>query len=386
MSQRVAIVGGGQTYHTTHRPDVNIPELCHESVKAALEDANLEPKDIDAVIMGNMEFFEGRYLQDMWEADYVGGYLKPGIRVTTGGSTGGTLACVAFEYVASGVFDTVLTVGFEKQGEGDSRAALKGVADALWDRFISAGAIGTFAQLGRAYMMDYGAKEEHAAMVRLQADRNACRNPYAHLRLGLKSIDEVLKSKPLVPPVKMLDMCPASEGSCALIVASEEKAKKITNKPVWVKDWVTCHSEDRYAREAPVSLANLTEAASILYKRNGISNPRRDISFSEMYNPSTWAELVFTEAFGICEKGEAWRLVEKGAFALEGEFPINPSGGVIATNPIGATAMLRIAEAALQLRGDAGEHQITRKPKYGFTTAWGGTSWTVATLLSNTLD
>lgn len=386
MAKRVAIVGVGQTYHKSKRQDVSIPELCHESVRAALKDAELKASDIDAVVMGNMELFEGRYLQDMWEVDFIGGYLKPGIRVTTGGTTGGTIACVGFEYVASGIFDTVLVVGFEKQGEGDTRAALKTVADPLWSRFISAGAIGTFARLGQNYMLNTGAKEEHAAMVRLQVDRNACRNPYAHLRLGLKSIEDALKSPPLIPPLRLLDMCPASEGACAIIVATEERAKRIAKKPVWVKDWTAAHCEERYVREAPVALKNLGEAATTIYKRNGITNPRRDISFSEMYNPSTWAELVFTEAFGICEKGEAWKLVEKGAFALEGEFPINPSGGVIATNPIGATGLIRVAEAALQLRGDAGEHQITRKPRLAFTTAWGGSSWTVAHLLSNTLD
>lgn len=386
MGRRVAVVGVGQTYHKANRPDVSIPELCYESVKAALKDAELGPEDIDAVIMGNMELFEGRYLQDMWEVDYIGGYMKPGIRVTTGGTTGGTIACVGFEYIASGLFDVALVVGFEKQNEGDSRASLKTVADPIWDRFISAGAIGTFAQLGKSYMREYGAKEEHAAMVRLQADRNACRNPYAHLKLKLRGIDDVMNSPPLVWPVKLLDMCPASEGSCAIVVASEEKARKAPRRPIWVKDWITRHSEDRYARESPVSLTNLEDAAVTLFKRNGVTNPRKDISFAEIYTPSTWAELVWLEAYHLCDWGEAWRLLEAESFALEGGFPINPSGGVIATNPIGATALLRVAEAVLQLRGDAGQHQITREPKVAFTTAWGGTSWTVAHLLSDKAD
>lgn len=386
MGRRVAIVGVGQTFHKSSRPDVNIPELCHEAVMAALEDAELGMQDIDAVVMGNMELFEGRYLQDMWEVDYVGGYLKPGIRVTTGGTTGGTIAYVGFEYVASGIFDRVLVVGFEKQSEGDTRGALKTVADPIWARFITAGAIGAFAKLGKYYMTNYGAGEEHAAMVRLQADKNACRNPYAHLRLGLKSIEEVLKSRPLIPPLKQLDMCPTSEGACAIIVASEEKAKKAAKKPVWVRDWTAAHNEERFCREAPIPLKNLTEAALTIYKRNGITKPRRDISMAEIYSPATWAELVWMEAYHFCEEGEAWRLVEKGIFAPGGEFPVNLSGGVIATNPIGATALIRVAEAALQLRGEAGVYQITRKPKLAFTTAWGGSSWTVAHLLSNSLD
>ncbi len=96
MTNRVAIIGVGQTYHTSKRPDVCIPELCNEAIRAALKDAELTIKDIDAVVTGNMELFEGRYHQDLWQVDYVGSYHKPGFRVTTGGTTGGTLACTAF--------------------------------------------------------------------------------------------------------------------------------------------------------------------------------------------------------------------------------------------------------------------------------------------------
>jgi len=386
MANRVAIIGVGQTYHTSKRPDVCIPELCNEAIRAALKDAELTIKDIDAVVTGNMELFEGRYHQDLWQVDYVGSYHKPGFRVTTGGTTGGTLACTAFFCSASGLFDVVMAVTFEKQSEGDSRAGLKTVADPLWDRWISTGAIGTFARLGTWYMKESGATEEHAALVRLKADRNACLNPHAHLKLHLNTVEDVLKSEMLVPPLRRLDMCPTSEGACAIIVASEKKAKKLSRKPVWVKDWVEVHNEMRYNRGDPVSLENLEKAALTIYKRNGITNPRHDISVAEIYEPSTWAELVWYEAFNFCDKGEAYKLIERGATNRDGEFPVNPSGGVIATNPIGATGMIRVAEAALQIRGDAGAHQVDREVKRTFTTAWGGSSWTVAHLLSKTLD
>jgi len=200
MARRAAVVGVGQTYHRARRPDVNIGEICTEAVRFALEDAGISIKDIDAFITGNMELFEGRYAQDMWQADYIGAVGKPGIRVTTGGTTGGTLACVAFETVASGIFDVVIAVGFEKQFEGDTRAGLKTVADPLWTRWQTTGAIGYFARQARYYMKQTGAPEEAGSRVRLRLAKHALRNPHAHLRLQLQSVEEVMKSPYLIPP------------------------------------------------------------------------------------------------------------------------------------------------------------------------------------------
>jgi acetyl-CoA C-acetyltransferase len=386
MARRAAIVGIGQTYHRSKRPDVNIGEICTEAVRAAIEDAGIRPKDIGAFVVGNMELFEGRYLQDMWQADYIGAVGKPSIRVTTGGTTGGTLACVAFEHVASGVHDLVVALGFEKQYEGDTRAGLKTVADPLWNRWQTTGAIGYFARVATYYMKETGAPEDAGSRVRLRLAKHAARNPHAHLRLDLESVEQVMKSPYLVPPLRQYDMCPTSEGACAIIVASEEAARRTAKKPVWVQDWTAAHKEMIYVRGGRHSTADLEMAASRIFKRNGITRPMKDISVAEIYAPATWAELEWLEAYGFCGKGEAWKLEEKGHFYWNGPFPVNPSGGVVCTNPIGATALIRVAEVALQLRGDAGERQIERAPTKGFSTAWGGSGWTVAHLLSATKD
>jgi acetyl-CoA C-acetyltransferase len=386
MARRTAIVGVGQTFHRSRRPDVHIGELCAEAVKAALEDAEIHVRDIQAFVTGNMELFEGRYVQDMWLADWIGAVGKPGIRVTTGGTTGGTLASVAFELVASGLYDLVLAVGFEKQFEGDTRAGLKTVADPLWIRWQTTGAIGYFSRQARYYMKETGAPEEAGAMVRVRLAAHARNNPHAHLRLDLESVEEVLKSPYLIPPLRQLDMCPTSEGACAIVVASEERAARMARRPVWVKDWTSVHKEAIYVRGGRHSVADLEMAASRLFRRNGIQKPMEEISVAEIYAPSTWAELEWLEAYGFCEKGTAWRLEEKGVFYWNREFPVNPSGGVVCTNPIGATGLIRVAEVALQLRGDAGPRQISRKPTLGFSSAWGGSGWTVAHLLSSSKD
>ena len=100
-----------------------------------------------------------------------------------------------------------------------------------------------------------------------------------------------------------------------------------------------------------------------MYRRNGITEPGKEIDLIELYNPTAWSELQWLPELHICELSEGWKLLEKGVFDIEGELPVNPSGGVLATNPIEAAGTLRVAEAALQIRGDAGEHQVTKEVK-----------------------
>ena len=389
MPNRVAIVGIGQTRHKSTRLDVTLPEMINDAVRAALADAELSLKDIEAVFTSNMETFEGIYLPDHGAATEIGAYMKPGFKVCTGGTSGASVVVEGFSMVSAGLYDLALVIGFEKQDCGETTAAITAAATPIWGKGAVTGAIGEFAKQALSYLETSGAKEEHAAMVRLKADRGACLNEYAHLKLGLKSIDEVLKSGYLVWPLRMLDFCPQSSGACALIFAEQKKAKKISKKPVWIADVEVVHQEPFRAGTFgdPTGTEIYTQhvACDRLYKRNGITNPRKDIDMAEIYEPSNWEEMSLYEHFHFCEKNEGWKLVEQGVTEMEGDFPVNPSGGVIATNPIGATPTIRVAEAALQIRGDAGGHQVPKDIKTALATALGGPNWTVLTLLKRSL-
>ncbi len=389
MGNRVAIIGIGQTHFKSKRPDVNIPEMINEAVRAALADAEMEIKGIEAVFTGNMETFEGVCHPDHWMAVESGAFGRPGMKVGAAGTTGATVVDEAFHMVAAGVCDTALAIGYQKHDQGNATGALTTCCTPVWGAGFAVGAMQEFAKQALTYMERTGAREEHAAMVRLKADYGACRNPYAHLRLGLSSIDEILQSAYLVWPLRILDFCPQSNGACALILASEHVANRLSNKPVWIADMITVHQtqfragiyedltgRDPYSQEV---------AAARLYKRNGITDVRRDIDLAEIYEPSNWQEMTTYEHLYFCEKGEGWKMVEKHMTDIEGEFPVNCSGGVIATNAIGATPTVRIAEAALQIRGDAGERQATRDIKTALATALGSTNWTILTLLRRSL-
>ncbi len=388
-NRRVAIVGIGQTHHSSRRPDVNQLELVNEAVRAALEDCQLTPKDIDINVVGNMELFEGVYQPDMWHVDGYGGYLKPGIRLTTGGSTGGTLCNAAINLVASGMHDIAMAVGFEKQEEGNTTAGITNFYDPLWNRWMQTGAI--TGSIAERIINRFGKGIElTAARVRVLAAENASRNLYAHLKQRL-TVEDVMNSPYLVYPMRTLHMCPQSNGACCIIFASEERAKKITTKPVWVKDHQTAHYEAMVGGDMTYYWHNDERlshriCAEKLYKRNGITNPIKQIDVFEMYDPSVWWHLDWLGHFLMLPKEETFRMVERGDTARNGCFPINPSGGVLATNPIGATAMLRVAEAALQVRGDAGEHQVEKNVNVAMASSFGGTWWTILHLLTKSLD
>ena len=381
-NRRVAIVGIGQTYHRSRRPDVNQVEMINEAVRAALEDAQLTPKDIDIDVVGNMELFEGIYQGDMWHVDSYGGYLKPGIRMTTGGTTGGMLCSAAINFVASGAYDVALAMGFEKQREGHTTTGITNQADPLWGRWFGTGAVGPFGARGGgggSAESPYGENPDRlAAKLRVQIADNAAGNPYAHLKQKLTE-EDVMNSRILVWPGRLLHMCPQSDGAACIIFAAEEKAKQITKKPVWIKDHVTVHYGDP-------GETTMRTAAKMIYQRNGITDPLKEIDVLEMYDPSVWAQLDFMPQFLMLPPGENVKMVERGDTARDGVFPINPSGGVVASNAIGATAMLRVAEAALQVRGDAGEHQVSKEVKMALAASLGGFNWTILHLLSKTLD
>ncbi len=175
-----------------------------------------------------------------------------------------------------------------------------------------------------------------------------------------------------------------SDGTCVIIFASEEKAKQLCKQPAWIKDHVTVHREEYFCvfgLDTPVKMTH-RYAAEQLYERNGIKNPRKEIDLFEMYDPSSWWGLDWLREFLLLEGDEHLKMVENDEIAIDGDFPINPSGGVTSSNPIGATAIVRVAEAALQIMGDAGGHQVSKTVNQALASGFGGTLWSVLFLLT----
>ncbi len=385
-NRNVGIIGVGQTVYSSHREDVNQPEMIHEAVSAALKQAGITIDDVDCIVHGNMELFEMVHQPDLWHTLGTGAYGKETLRVTTGGTTGTTLVCAADHLVASGLHDIVLAVGFEKLQEGHTTGGITNMADPLWGRQLQTGALTgmTAADL----IEEFGEERAKKASMkyRIIMDKHAMNNDKAHRRLGLEfdqADDLAVNSPALVGELRMIHMCSQSDGACAMIFASEEKAKKLCRQPAWIKDHVTVHREELFCIFGGIPyLTTHKYAAQKLYERNGIKDPRREIDLFEMYDPSSWWGLDWLREFLLLENDEHIRMVENDDITMDGSFPVNPSGGVIASNPIGATAMIRVAEAALQIMGEAGDHQVNKPVNQALASGFGGTMWTVLFLLT----
>ncbi len=375
MGKRVAVVGSGQTRHRSIRRDVNGQELIREAVINALENAELTLDDIDGVVIGNMDHFEGINYVDCWSIDGSGGYMKPTIKLTTGGTTGSTLAIAGYHIAASGMFDRLLVIGWEKNSESDTTGAIITCSDPIVDRPVFAGAISGLALEAQAYMKEYGATPKDAARVSVRDHRHACNNPNAQLRKEI-TIDDVLNSPVLADPLRLLDMCPRTDGACAVIFASEDVAEKICPSPAWILATANRHTYSDGTDIADLTyLASMTEASQELWQKLNIREPLKEIDVIELYQPYSWAGLIWIEDMGLCKKGEGPKLLWDGVTDMGGELPINPSGGVMATNPIGATGLIRFAEVALQIQGKAEARQVP-DVKLGVSTGFGGCYWT----------
>ncbi len=372
MGERCAVVGVGQTKHDAKRIDVSQVGLVREAALRALEDADMTWRDIDAVVIGKApDLFEGVMMPELFLADALGGAGKPMLRVHTAGSVGGSTAIVAASLVEAGVHERVLTVAYEKQSESNAMWALS--IKRPFSQAIVAGAGGFFAPLIRSYMRRSNAPEDTGIRVALKDRLNALKNPYAHLKFPDIDFEQISGSPMLWDPIRYLETCPSSDGACALVLSSENVAKQASRPPAWVHATSMRTEPTMFAGRDQVNPQAGKDAAQDLYAKAGIADPREEIDCAEVYVPFSWFEPMWMENLGFAPEGEGWKMTYEGATALDGDLPVNMSGGVLSSNPIGASGMLRFAEAANQVRGLAGEHQV-KGAKKALGHAYGGGS------------
>jgi acetyl-CoA C-acetyltransferase len=238
---------------------------------------------------------------------------------------------------------------------------------------VVAGAGGYFAPLVRSYMNRSGAPDDTGIRVALKDRRNALKNPYAHLRDPNMSFDAIAGSPMLWDPIRLHEACPSSDGACALVLTSERSVRKTSHKPAWIHATSMRSEPTQFAGQEKVNPQAGRDCAADLYKKAGITDPRKQIDMAEIYVPFSWFEPMWMENLGFAKEGEGWKMTYEGATALDGDMPINCSGGVLSSNPIGASGMIRFAEAAMQVRGQAGEHQVDGA-KIALGHAYGGGS------------
>lgn len=372
MARKVAVVGIGMTESKSHW-DISMPAMYRLAAKRALDDCGLKIKDIDAIVFGNApEYFEGTNHPEKWCGDAVGAVGKPIFRIHTGGTVGGSTAIGGYYLVASGKFDVVMAISGNKLNEtSTAQIGLSTVYDPIVGRQFAAGAPSAVAIQALKYYTKWGYTEEHGLMVAVKNRLNALNNPYAQLKLPGYTMEMARNTPMLCYPLRLADMCPTSDGVCCMIFAEESKVKKITDTPAWVLSAVATNEGMSYVDRDWTLPIGLRLAAEIAYKRAGIENPRKEIRVFELYDAFSTQELIWYEGLKLCEWGEGGRLMESGATQMTGDIPCNPSGGVLSANSIGAAAMARKAEAALQVMGKAEKRQVDGVKK-SLGHGWGG--------------
>ncbi|GAA4952702.1 thiolase domain-containing protein [Actinoplanes utahensis] len=351
------MLGTGQTDHRSRRTDVSMAGLCREAIDRALADAGTDWSQIDAVVLGKApDLFEGVMMPELFLAQSLGAVGKPLLRVHTAGSVGGATAIVATSLIRAGVHRRVLAVAFEKQSESNAMWALS--IQPPFSAPITAGAGGYFAPHIRSYIRRSGAPPHVGALVAVKDRRNGALNPHAHLRQPDITLESVQASPMLWDPIRYDETCPSSDGACAVVIGDAAAASSSDRQVAWIKATAMRTEPTFYSGKDHVDPRAGAAAAAALWDLAGIKNPLDEVDVAELYVPFSWFEPMWLENVGFVGPGQGWKLVEAGETRIGGTLPVNPSGGVLCSNPIGASGLLRFAEAAMQVMGRAGEHQV----------------------------
>ncbi len=364
--RRVAIVGAGQTPYGDH-PTLGIKEMFNAALGDAMQsvDRGVDPREIQAAYVGTLGSGGFQIGQPgALVAGYAGLPPIPVYHLENACASGGFALLAGVTAILSGLYDLVLVAGMEKMTDLSSAAAkywLGVSGDTEFERLAGLTFAGLFALTAQRYMLDYGMPRETLSRVAVKNHRNGALNPKAHLRRAI-SLERALAGPPVAHPLNVFDCCPISDGAAVVLLASEERARSLTDAPVFLRgfgsgsDHLALHS-----RDSVTSLRASRKAAEDAYRMAGVGPG--DVAFAEVHDCFTIAEIVAYEDLGFAQPGQGWRLIEEGATTAEGRLPVNLSGGLKAKgHPLGATGVGQAYEVFNQLRGEAQapERQVRR--------------------------
>lgn len=351
-------------------------EIFQQAGKEAFDRCpNLDPKeDIKALFVGHMmESTEHQGHTGPMVADWLGLNPIPASRTENACASSGVALRCGIQAVASGLADTVIVGGVEKQTHlptSDTTEYLALSADNFFEQWHGFTFPALFALIARAHMHEYGTKEEHLAMIAVKNHSNGSKNPKAQIRKEI-TVEQAMTSRIVASPLKLFDCSLVSDGASCVILTRPELAKKFTDNPVYV--FGSGQASDTiglYEREDLTSMRASILASREAYKMAGIEP--RDVDVAEVHDCFTIAELIAYEDLGFCSKGDGGELIESGETKLTGSIPVNTSGGLKSKgHPVGATGVAQAYEVYLQLTGQADQRQV-KDPKIGLTHNLGG--------------
>lgn len=385
--RKVAVVGVGITKFSGKQSKTAV-ELLAEAAMDAINESNLRPKDIQALFMGCGlgDFEEGQMQLQGFAADHIGASNIPANRYENACASSSAAFRDAFMWVASGFYDIVLACGTETAAKMGTPLATRTFAMGSDSRYEYPCGItfpGVFGLLTHLYSKKYGVPleklKQQMAQVSINSHYYGARNAKAHFRKEI-TMDDVLNSAMVCQPLQLYDCCPFSDGGSAVVLASEEKAKNLTSKPVYVVGVGQASAGNLMSQKDYLPRIRSREiAAKQSYDMAKLSP--RDIDVIELHDCFSIATIIALESLGFFEFGKAGEAVEKGETRIGGKIAVNPSGGLKAKgHPIGATGTAQIHEIVKQLRGECGERQVDGA-KIGMTDTLGGDGGTICNII-----
>jgi acetyl-CoA C-acetyltransferase/acetyl-CoA acyltransferase len=386
--RKVCVAGVGMTkFGKSEKSSI---EMFAEAAMEAIIGSNIKPSDIQCLYLGNVfgDFEEGQALMAPYAAREIGLSVgTPSLRFEGACASASMAIRDAFVAVAGGFYDVVLAGGTERElamGTPLATRTFNMATEQYYEGMTGLTFPGVFAILSRLYSKKYGIPlsklKERMAMVAVKNHKNGAKNPLAQFRKEI-TVEEVLSGPMIAEPLQLLDCCPFTDGAAAIIITTEEKAKKMVEKPVYILGVGQGSGAPLYRQKDFTLIESRVAAAKTAYAMAGIEP--KDIDVAEVHDCFTIAEIVATECLGFFDFGTASEAVEKGETQIGGRIPINPSGGLKSKgHPIGATGAAQAYEIVKQLRGEFVERGTqVEGAKIGLTDTLGGDSGVICNIL-----
>jgi len=385
--RKVAVIGVGMTKFSGAQ-EKSIIELFAEAAMDAINESNLKPKDIQALFMGNClgDFSEGQMQPQAFIADYIGAPNIPANKYEGACASATVAARDAFMWVASGFYDIVIAGGSETAAKMGTALATRTFAMASDSRYEAPAGItfpGVFALLTHLYSKEYNIPidklKRQMAQVSVDSHHNGTMNAKAQFQKEI-TIEKILEGFTVCQPLQLLDCCPFSDGGSAIVLASEDVAKKLTDKPVYISGVGQASAGNLLSQKDTLPRIKCRElSAKQAYDMSGLSP--KDIDICELHDCFSIASIIASESLGFFDFGKGSEAVEKGETRIGGKIAINPSGGLKAKgHPIGATGTAQVYEIVKQIRGECGERQV-EGAKIGMTDTLGGDAGTIVNII-----
>lgn len=344
-----AIIGVGQTAYESRKENSSLQEVIFDGATRALADAGLRRQDLDSIVIASQDLVDGRGISNMQNAGPAGSYLKDEIRVANDGVYGLILATLQ---IMAGRSRLALVISWAKSSESNLDAVSTAEFEPFYDRPLGMTGSVALAIQAAGMLKDRPHARRAASTIVALARKCAASNPNAHLRDPI-TVEQVEASAKVAWPLRALDLCPKTDGACAIVLAAADEAKKAKHRPVWVEG-VGWESDIYGLGERDISVSHALQHAAQRACDEAKVSPT-EIDVAEFSGRSSFEHLTILEQLGLCQDAVAETI---GQTRRKSKAVLNPSGGALATNPIAAVGLIRVAEVALQLMGRAGGHQV----------------------------